>query len=70
MNIIDEIQAKLPEGQTLSDRTKGRIQELPWLESDRYDRSISIEDGIITVTFSANDKVYTIYTFPISPELR
>ena len=65
MNIIDEIQAKMPEGQTLSERTKTRILELHNLESDRYERSISIEGGIITINFSANGQVYTIYTFPI-----
>ena len=65
MNIIDEIQTKMPEGQTLSDRTKARIQELLFPDSDRHKRYISIEGGNITVNFSANDKVYTIYTFPI-----
>ena len=64
MTIIDEIQAKLPEGATLSERTQERLRTLK-LENDRYVRTVEVDSEKITVSFGANGQVYTTYTIPI-----
>ena len=58
MTIIDEIQAKLPEGATLSERTQERLRTLK-LENDRYVRTVEVNSEKITVSFGANGQVYT-----------
>ena len=64
MTIIDEIQAKLPEGATLSERTLERLRTLK-LENDRYVRTVEVDSEKITVSFGANGQVYTTYTIRI-----
>ena len=64
MTIIEEIQAKLPEGATLSERTLERLRTLK-LENDRYVRTVEVDSEKITVSFGTGDKVYTTYTIRI-----
>ena len=61
MTIIDEIQAKLPEGTTLSERTQERLKTMK-LEHDRYERTVEVDSEKMTVSFGANGQVYTTYT--------
>ena len=64
MTIIEEIQAKLPEGTTLSERTQERLKTLK-LEHDRYERTVEVDSEKIPVSFGTGDKVYTTYTIHI-----
>ena len=64
MTIIEEIQAKLPEGVTLSERTLDRLRTLK-LEHDRYERTVEVDSEKITVSFGTNGQVYTTYTIRI-----
>ena len=64
MTIIEEIQAKLPEGTVLSERTLERLKTLK-LENDRYERAVEVDSEKIMVSFGAGDKVYTTYTIHI-----
>ncbi len=64
MTIIEEIQAKLPEGTTLSERTLERLRTLK-LENDRYERTVEVDSEKITVSFGANGQMYTTYTIRI-----
>ena len=64
MMIIEEIQAKLPEGTTLSERTLERLRTLK-LEHNRYERTVEVDSEKITVSFGAGDRVYTTYTIHI-----
>ena len=64
MTIIEEIQAKLPEGAVLSERTQERLKTLK-LEHDRYERTVEVDSEKITVSFGTNGQVYTTYTIRI-----
>ena len=64
MTIIEEIQAKLPEGTVLSERTLERLKTLK-LEHDRYERTVEVDSEKITVSFGTNGQVYTTYTIRI-----
>lgn len=64
MTIIEEIQAKLPEGTVLSERTQERLKTLK-LEHDRYERTVEVDSEKIMVSFGANGQMYTTYTIHI-----